>query len=324
MNQLLKTIDTKEGVSRPKNWLKRNKTQFEILGMSLPGAILLLLFCYLPMFGIVLAFKDYSPRDGILGSAWAGLSNFSYLFKSNDIFIVLRNTIGYNLVFILLGSVLNISLALAVTSVRQKMASRFYQTVYIMPYFLSWVIISYLGLALMNVRNGFFNQSLLPAMGLDPIDWYTNPKPWPFILAFANFWKWTGYSSIVYIAAIAGIDPTYYEAATIDGASGWQKVWHITLPCLRTIFCINLITQVGGILSGDMGLFYQLPLDSGALADVTTTIPVYVFKNLTKGSASSLGISSATAFIQSVVGCILVITVNKVVDKISSGESALF
>lgn len=306
------------------SWLKKNKEQFEILGMSLPGAILMFIFSYLPMFGIILAFKDFSPRLGIWGSPWAGFSNFSYLFKSNTLFVVLRNTIGYNLLFILLGSVLNICLALAVTSLRQKRASKLYQTVYIMPYFLSWVIISYLGLALMNIDNGFLNKTILPMLGMEPVDWYTNTKPWPFILAFANFWKWTGYSSVIYIAAISGIDPTFYEAAEMDGATGFQKIWHITLPGLRTIFCINLITQVGGILGGDMGLFYQLPLDSGALADVTTTLPVYVFKNLTAGTSSSLGISSATAFIQSVVGCILVITVNKVIDKLSSGENSLF
>lgn len=306
------------------SWLKKNKEQFEILGMSLPGAILMFIFSYLPMFGIILAFKDFSPRLGIWGSPWAGFSNFSYLFKSNTLFVVLRNTIGYNLLFILLGSVLNICLALAVTSLRQKRASKLYQTVYIMPYFLSWVIISYLGLALMNIDNGFLNKTILPMLGMEPVGWYTNTKPWPFILAFANFWKWTGYSSVIYIAAISGIDPTFYEAAEMDGATGFQKIWHITLPGLRTIFCINLITQVGGILGGDMGLFYQLPLDSGALADVTTTLPVYVFKNLTAGTSSSLGISSATAFIQSVVGCILVITVNKVVDKLSSGENSLF
>ena len=306
------------------SWLGRNKDQLEIFCMSLPGAALMFLFCYLPMFGIILAFKKFSPAAGIFGSPWAGFSNFSYLFKSNTAFTVLRNTIGYNLLFILLGSVLNIALALAVTSLRQKRMSKMYQTIYIMPYFLSWVIISYLGLALMNIDSGFLNKTILPFFGMEPIDWYTNPKPWPFILAFANFWKWTGYASVIYIAAISGIDPTFYEAAEMDGASGWQKIWHITLPGLRTIFCINLITQVGGILGGDMGLFYQLPLDSGALSDVTTTLPVFVFKNLTGGTSSTLGMSSAAAFIQSVVGCILVITVNKVVDKISESESSLF
>ena len=305
-------------------WLKKNKEQFEILGMSLPGAVLMFMFCYMPMFGIVLAFKEFNPADGIWGSPWSGLSNFSFLFKSNDFVNVLRNTIGYNLVFILVGSALNVALALMVSLLRQKRMSRFYQTIYIMPYFLSWVIISYLVLAFLNMDGGFLNSKILPMLGLNPINWYTDPKPWPFILAFVNFWRWTGNAAVIYIAALAGISPEYYEAADIDGATGWQKIWHITLPSLRTIFCINLITQVGGILGGDMGLFYQVPLDSGALADVTTTIPVHVFKNLTAGTASGLSISSAMAFIQSVVGCILVISVNKIVDKISDGESALF
>ena len=305
-------------------WLKKNKDQFEILGMSLPGAILMFMFCYMPIFGIVLAFKEFNPIDGIWGSPWSGLSNFSFLFKSNDFVNVLRNTIGYNLVFIIVGSLLNVTLALMVSLLRQKQMSRLYQTVYIMPYFLSWVIISYLVLAFLNMDKGFLNSRILPMLGLKPVNWYTNPKPWPFILTFVNFWRWTGNAAVIYIAALSSISPEYYEAADIDGATGWQKIWHITLPSLRTIFCINLITQVGGILGGDMGLFYQVPLDSGALADVTTTIPVHVFKNLTAGTSSGLSISSAMAFIQSVVGGILVICVNKIVDKISDGESSLF
>lgn len=307
-----------------KDFYVKNKSQLPLVGMCIPAVILIIMFSYVPMFGIILAFKDFNVRDGIFGSAWNGLANFSYLFKSNDAFIMLRNTIGYNLLFLTVGTALNVMLAIFISMLRGKWCKKIYQTIYIMPYFLSMVIVSYLVLSLLNTENGFINRSILPLLGIDPVSWYTVEWPWPFIIPIVNFWKWTGYSSIMYIAAIAGIDTQLYEAASIDGASLAKQIWHITLPGLKTLICIQIILNVGGILNGDFGLYYQVPMNSGAIKDVTTTIPVYVFKNLTSGSANTLGLASATSFIQSVVGCILVITTNKIVDKISNGESSLF
>ena len=307
-----------------KDFWRRNRTQIPLTAMSLPAIILVFMFSYVPMFGLILAFKDFNVRDGIFGSPWNGLANFSYLFKSNDAYIMLRNTLGYNFLFLVVGTVLNLTLAIVLGLLRGKWGKKIYQTIFIMPYFLSMVIVSYLVLAFLNMENGFLNRTLLPMFGVDPINWYTTGWPWPFILPLVNFWKWTGYSSIMYTAAIAGIDTQLYEAASIDGASLSKQIWHITLPSLRTLICISLITQVGNILSGDFGLYYQVPMNSGAIKDVTTTIPVYTFKNLTSGSAATLGLASSTSFLQSVVGFVLVIVTNQAVDKISHGENSLF
>lgn len=307
-----------------REFFKENKTQLPYISMCLPCAVLTFMFAYIPMFGIILAFKNFNVRQGIFGSPWYGLQNFSYLFKSSDAFIIFRNTIGYNVFFLFFGVVLNVLLALFVSMLRGKIGKKIYQTILIMPYFLSMVIVSYLVLAFLSPENGIMNRTILPMLGIEPINWYTTQGPWPFILSIVNFWKWTGYSSIMYIAAIAGIDTQLYEAADIDGAKMAQKMWHITLPGIRNLICISIILQVGSMLGGDFGLFYQVPMNSGAIKNATTTIPVYVFKNLTSGSASTLGLASATSFIQSVVGCVLVIGTNLLVNRISDGESGLF
>ena len=319
-----KTLTKRKKYDGVKDFFIKNKSQLPLTGMCFPAIILVFMFSYMPMFGIILAFKDFNVRDGIFGSPWNGLANFSYLFKSNDAYIMLRNTLGYNLLFLTVGTALNVTLAISVSLLRGKWGKKIYQTIYVMPYFLSMVIFSYLVLSLLNMENGFLNRAILPMFGIDPINWYTVEGPWPWILSIVNFWKWTGYSSIMYIAAIAGIDNQLYEAAAIDGATLWKQIWHITIPSLRTLICIQIILNVGQILGGDFGLYYQVPMNSGAIKNVTTTIPVYVFKNLTSGSANTLGLASSTSFIQSVVGCILVVTTNKIVDKISHGENSLF
>ena len=317
-----KTLTKRKKYDGVKDFFIKNKSQLPLTGMCFPAIILVFMFSYMPMFGIILAFKDFNVRDGIFGSPWNGLANFSYLFKSNDAYIMLRNTLGYNLLFLTVGTALNVTLAISVSLLRGKWGKKIYQTIYVMPYFLSMVIVSYLVLSLLNMENGFLNRTILPMFGIDPINWYTVEGPWPWILSIVNFWKWTGYSSIMYIAAIAGIDNQLYEAAAIDGATLWKQIWHITIPSLRTLICIQIILNVGQILGGDFGLYYQVPMNSGAIKNVTTTIPVYVFKNLTSGSANTLGLASSTSFIQSVVGCILVVNTNKIVDKISHGENS--
>lgn len=299
------------------------KKQLPLLSMMIPGAVLVFMFSYMPIFGIILAFKKINLRQGILGSPWCGLNNFSYLFKSNDLWIMLRNTIGYNLLFIVLNVILGVTLAIALSLMRQKPASKTYQTIFVMPHFLSMIIISYIVLAFLNMENGFVNKIILPLFGKPAINWYVDEKPWPFILVLVYYWKEIGFGCIIYLASIAGIDTQLYEAAAIDGATVRQQIFNITLPMLRTIIAIQVTLAIGTILGGDFGLFYQVPMDSGALSDVTTTIPVYVYKNIANGGASSLGAASATAFIQSVVGCILVVVTNLAVSKIDS-DSALF
>ena len=299
------------------------RSQLPLFMMSLPGAIITFMFSYVPIFGIILAFKKINLRQGIFGSPWYGLKNFSYLFKTNDAFIIIRNTIGYNLSFMITGLILGVALAIALSMMRNKRGSKIFQTVFIMPHFLSMVIVSYLVLAFLNMENGFVNTLLSGIFGIKPINWYVEPKYWPYILVIVNLWKEMAFGSIIYISTIAGIDTQLYEAAAIDGATTWQQVKCITLPMLKTIICINIILSLGYILGGDFGLFYQVPMNSGPLSDVTTTIPVYVYRNLSAGGPRALGLASATSFIQSVVGCILVVTANKVVSKIDS-ESSLF
>ncbi len=303
---------------------QRNRSQLPLAAMCLPGAILTFMFAYMPIFGIIIAFKKFSVRDGILGSPWNGFDNFAYLFKTHDAFIMVRNTLLYNAVFIVCGIAIAVMLAIGLDLVRQKYVSKVYQTIFIMPHFLSMVIISYLVLAFLNMENGFLNKTVLPIFGIDPVNWYVEKKPWPFILTFVHFWKAAGFDSVLYLAAIAGIDTQLYEAAAVDGATTGKMVWHITLPMLKGIICIKLILAVGHIFGGDFGLFYQVPMNSGALADVTTTIPVYVYKSLTAGSSNSIGLGSAAAFIQSVVGCALVVTTNHIVNKLSNGENGMF
>ena len=319
------TIQAKKETKTRTTGLKASKikSQFPLFLMTLPGIILTFMFAYIPMFGVILAFKKINLRQGILGSPWIGLKNFSYLFKSNDLYIMVRNTLGYNIGFILIGTVLCVSMAVGLSIMRNKMTSKVFQTVLIMPHFLSMIIVSYLVLAFLNMEHGFLNKFLKTYFGIDPINWYIEPKYWPLILNIVNAWKENGFSSIIFISTIAGIDVQLYEAASIDGATGWQKVRHITLPMLRTIICIQLILSVGSILGGDFGLFYQVPMNSGALSDVTTTIPVYVYNNITAGGPRALGFASAVSFMQSVVGCILVITTNLIVKRIDS-ESSLF
>lgn len=320
------TVENTKRSGRTNVWrdLKRNRA---MLMMSLPAVTLTLLFAYIPMFGMLIAFKKVNMRDGIFFSPWCGLENFHMLFSSNDVWVVTRNTLAYNLFFILIGTVLSVGLAIILDSVRNRMAKKVYQTVLIMPYFLSMVIVSYLVLAFLNMENGYLNHTILPFLGYDtvknPINWYTVAKPWPIILTIVNVWKTCGYNSIVYLAAIAGIDTNLYEAAEIDGAGTWHQIRYITLPSLKTIIIIQTILSLGKIFGGDFGLFFNVTQNQGALYSTTYVLPVYIYNMLTGAGAASLGYSSAASFLQSVLGFILVVATNAAVKKIEP-DSALF
>lgn len=303
--------------------LKTLKNNAPLLAMVLPGAIFLILFSYLPMFGIIIAFKKYNFAAGIWGSPWNGLKNFEFMFSSPDAWVITRNTIAYNLLFIFGGLVLNVALAIGLNELRNKMFSKVCQTIVLMPHFLSYVIVSYLVLAFLHVENGVLNRAVLPLFGAEPIDWYATVKAWPWILIFVNFWKATGYGSVVYLAAIAGIDTQLYEAAQIDGATRWQRIRYITVPSLVPLMIILTIMNVGKIFSADFGLFYQVPLNTGTLYPATNVISTYVYNMLTSAGTGSVGMASAAAFYQSIVGFVLVMTTNLIVRKIDS-DSALF
>lgn len=294
-----------------------------LLLMLAPGFLLVLLINYLPMFGIIIAFKKINMRQGILGSPWTGLDNFKFMFQSPDAWVITRNTLGYNLIFIFGGLVLSVALAIALCSIGKKLLSKVYQTVLIMPHFLSFVIVSYLVFGFLSTGSGFLNKHILPMLGMESVNWYTEPKYWPFILIFVNFWKHTGYNSIVYVAAHAGIDTQLYEAAEIDGAGKWQQILHITLPALKPLMIIMTILNIGKIFNADFGLFYQVPMDSGALYSATYVINTYVYNMLTAAGTASMGMASAAAFYQSVVGFVLVLVTNMIVNRIDP-DSALF
>ena len=289
--------------------------------MALPGLVYLIINNYIPMSGIIIAFKNVNWRKGILASPWAGFSNFEYLFKTRDAWTITRNTICYNLVFIVLGTVMASAIAILLNEIRSKKLKQVYQTVFLLPYLISIVVVSYLVFAMLSIDSGFINKSVLAALGRDSIAWYTEPKYWPFILVIVYLWKTFGYNSIIYYATLVGVDHSYYEAAAIDGATRWQQIRHVTLPALTPTIITLTLLSVGKIFYSDFGLFYQVPMNSGPLLDVTNTIDTYVYRGLIQ--LNDLGMSSAAGVYQSLVGFILVLAANKVVSRVDK-DNALF
>lgn len=317
--------ERKKNKSKKKSFFQKVKENRALLFMLLPGALWLLIFCYLPMFGVVIAFKDYriSP-DGffssLFNSPWVGFENFKFLFASQDAWIITRNTVLYNVVGIILSTTLTVTFAIILSQISSKKFIKRLQTVVIFPNFLSWVVISYFAYAFLSTDKGVFN-SILQYFNADAINWYSEPKYWPFIIVFTSLWKGVGYGSIIYYASIMGIDTTYYEAALVDGATKWQQIRHVTIPHLRSIIVIMLILSVGNIFRADFGLFYQLPRNSGALTNVTNVLDTYVYRSMMNNG--DIGMSTAAGLYQSFVGFILIIVTNKVVNKIDP-SSALF
>jgi putative aldouronate transport system permease protein len=289
--------------------------------MMIPGIVYMVINNYLPMFGLVIAFKDINFAKGIWGSDWVGLQNFKFLFQTSDAYIITRNTILYNAVFIIIGLVVAVGFAILLNEVKSKIASRLYQSVIILPFLISMVLVSYLVFSMLSIETGFVNKSILPALGIDPISWYNEPKYWPLILTLVHVWKGAGYSCIVYLAAIIGIDPEYYEAAKLDGASKWQQIRAITIPLITPVIVMLTLLSIGRIFYSDFGLFYQVPMNAGALFNTTNVIDTYVFRGLLQ--LGNIGMSSAAGFYQSLVGFVLVLVSNYAVRKINK-ENALF
>ncbi len=305
---------------------KKRKTPYRkyapLLIMMIPGLLYLLINNYLPMFGLIIAFKNVNFSKGILHSDWVGLANFEYLFKTTDAFIITRNTILYNVVFIAFGTILSLACAILLNEIRNKKLLKAYQSIITLPHLISMVIVSYLVFALLSPETGFLNKTVLPWLGIDEgISWYTEQKYWPWILTLVYFWKSVGYSSIVYFAALLGIDEEYYEAARLDGASRWQQIRRITIPILTPVIIMLTLLNVGRIFYSDFGLFYQVPMNSGALFETTSTIDTYVFRGLT--GSGDIGMSTAAGFYQSIVGFLLVILSNYIVRR-SNKDNALF
>ncbi len=303
------------------------KKTLMLLTMVAPGAIWLLLLRYLPMGGIILAFKNYKiyPKDptflnNLIHSKWVGLDNFKFLFTTGDSWIMIRNTLAYNIVFIILGVIIPVAFAIMMSELSRKFVAKTYQTLMFFPYFLSWVVVSYFLNAFIDAQYGLIPMAQRAA-GETAVSWYTTPGPWPYIIVFANLWKNVGYSTVLYLAAITGIDQTQYEAAAIDGASKWQQILHVTLPNLRTMIAILFILNVGKIFNADFGLFWNVPMQNGALFSVTQVVDTYIYRVLM--NTGNIGQSTAAGLLQNIVGFICILGANAVVKKIDS-DSTLF
>lgn len=274
---------------------------------------------YLPMFGVTIAFKKLNFREGIWGSPWCGFNNFKFLFASSEAWTITRNTIGYNIAFFIVTNAIAIMVAILINEIQKQAAKKVYQSLILLPYLMSWVIVSYLAYTFLSAETGMINNSILQPLGLTEINWYQEKKYWPFILIFVNTWKGVGYSMIIYLSSIVGISTDYFEAARIDGASKWQQIKYITLPLLKPTVITLFILAVGQIFRSDFGLFYQMPRNSGSLYSVTRTLDVYVYQALMKNYDYAM--SSAASVYQSVVGFVLIVLANKLVKKYDANSS---
>ena len=300
---------------------KKRKLNLPLYFMMLPGLIYLIFNNYIPMSFTVIAFKNFNFQKGIWGSDFVGLNNFKTLFSTRDSRIIFRNTLAYNLVFIAASLIIGLGIAILLDELRSKKAKRMYQMAYLIPYMISITVVSYIVYALLSTDTGFINNTVLKAFGKDGISWYSVPKYWPFILVLVNQWKWLGYNSIIYYSSVISIDSELYEAACIDGATRFQRIGYITIPVIRSTIITMTLLQLGSIFKSDFGLFYQVPMNSSALMNVTNTIDTYVYRGIK--SVGTMGMSSAAGLFQSVIGFVLILAANAVVRRIDK-DSAIF
>lgn len=321
------------GKTAKKGRTKFTKDDLQLFLLSLPTVIWYILFCYLPMFGLVIAFKKYkvAPGKGFIwslfkNSDWVGFENFKFLFANNKTttFNMFRNTVGYNLIFIILDVVLPVTLAIMISNLRSQRLAKVTQTAMFLPHFMSWVVAGYFVFSFLSTDNGLVNRILLN-LGRAPVKWYQKDALpfWPYFLIFLHIWKTMGYSMVVYLASLNGIDGTYYEAAVIDGATKWQQTKYITIPLMKNIMIIMFIMAVGKIFNSDFGLFYRTTRNSNSLTSVFLTLDVYVYNALFNNPRPVFGYISAAGFLQSVLGCITMVIANTIVRHVDS-ESALF
>jgi putative aldouronate transport system permease protein len=297
-------------------WKHLSKNR-ELFLLALPAVIFKIIFSYLPLIGLVIAFKKYNYMQGLWGSDWVGLKNFEFFFTSDNAFRITRNTILYNASFIVLTTAIAVTFAILMNEINRRWL-KVHQTILFLPYFLSWVVVSYVTLGFLEQKSGFLNQILI-SFGAGPVKWYQESAYWPFIIIVVHLWKAVGFSSLIYYAGILGIDPSYYEAAKIDGASKLQMVRNITIPLLTPLIIILFIVAVGGIFRADFGLFFFVPNDVSFLYPVTDVIDTYVYRSLRV--VGDLGMSTAVGLYQSVVGFILVLTANWIIKKINSDNA---
>lgn len=321
----MKKHDKKKMNRRKRRWTKEDT---ELSFLALPTFVWFALFSYLPMFGVIIAFKQYkiikpgaSFLYNLLKSDWVGFKNFEYIIQSNNFLLLLRNTILYNIVFIILGILIPVTLAILLSLIYSKFKSKLYQTAMFFPHFLSWVVVSYFVYAFLSPDKGAIN-SILNFFGKESVNWYMESKFWPFILVFMKMWKGVGYGTVVYLASITGIDTTLYEAAVIDGASKWKQVKYITIPSLKPIVIMMFILSVGSIFASDFGLFYQVTRGVPAsLYNVASTFETYIFNAIK--STAPIGMTSSMSLLQSVACCATILFTNWVVKKIDDDYSII-
>lgn len=298
--------------------LKKNYMLYMLL---LPGLVCVVAFSYIPMFGHLLAFKDFSFAKGIFGSPWNNFSNFKFFFTSPDWKTITFNTIYLNLLFIIVTQLLAVFAALMLNEVKLVPFKRVAQSVIFLPYFVSWLVVSLMLLALFNGTDGLINTSILKPLGLEAYPFFMKPEIWPAILTGSYVWKFAGYYSVIYLASIIGISPEYYDAAKVDGATKWQQIYYITLPLIRPTIIIMMLLAVGRIFYGDFGMIYGIIGDNGVLFPTTDVIDTYTYRALRQ--LGNFGMSSAVSLFQSVLGLITIVIFNGIVRKIDP-ESSLF
>ena len=307
-----------------KRW-KRSDTGLAVL--SLPTLLWYLVFCYLPMFGLVIAFKQYRlvPGKGFIyslfsGSPWVGFENFKFLFLNPQMGAVVRNTLLYNLLFLVIDTALPVTLAIGLSFLYSRRLRELTLTWSMLPHFFSWIIVSYFLFAFLSTDKGLLN-SLLRSLGAEPVRWYQEPGAWPWILIITHTWKAYGYAVVMYNACLTAIDPNLFDSAMVDGATVWQRVRCIILPQLRPVILIMLLLNIGGIMSSDFGLFYQATRNSGAILSATETVDVYIYKALME--QANYGYSAAAGLLQNGIGCLLLVGANLVIKKISPEDGIL-
>ena len=286
--------------------------------MGAPGLIYIFINNYLPLAGLQIAFKNFNYAKGMWDSPWIGFKNFEFLFKSRDAFVIIRNTLLYNIAWILIGMVVGVGAAILLNEVNNAIAKKFYQTAILLPYLMSMVVIAYLVYAYLSPSTGLITKLLERTTG-NTIQFYQEPKYWPFILTFVNQWRGIGFGMILYLSSLLGIDPGFYEAASLDGATKWQQIRLITIPLLKPTILMLLILNLGQIFRSDFGLFYQVPMMQSPLFPVTQTIDTYVYRALMQ--LNNVGMSAAASFVQSVVGFIFIVAANKIVRTLDENSS---
>ena len=300
-----------------KDFLKNTWKHRAHVVMALPVFLILFFIMYVPMAGLVMAFKNFNYADGIWKSPWNGIENFKFLLASKATFIsITKNTVLYYLIFTAIGTLLNVTLAIMIDKLVFKKMAKTMQTLMIIPVFISYAAVQFIVYAFISSDTGIINHMLGTSTRF-----YSAPKLWPWILLIVKIWKDTGYGSVLYMSVLAGIDSELYEAADIDGANSWQKIWNITIPSLIPMVTVMLLLSVGSVMHSDTGLFYQVTRNNGMLYSTTQVIDSYVLNAIF--SSSNFGFVAATSFFQSVVGLLLMLFANFTVRKIAP-ENALF